>query len=85
MKQVAGMYLVGGITLVSEIALPELPLIQHKALLRIPLLSGLGDGGEPVAGRHRGGSRTASRPPRNISCVLQESHATWLPRDGRSS
>jgi hypothetical protein len=30
MKKVAGMYLVGGITLVSEIALPELPLIQQQ-------------------------------------------------------
>jgi hypothetical protein len=29
MNQVAGMYRLGGMTLVSEIALPELPLIQH--------------------------------------------------------
>jgi hypothetical protein len=30
MKPVAGVYLIGGITLVSEIPLPELPLIQHQ-------------------------------------------------------
>jgi hypothetical protein len=30
MRQVAGVYVFGGITLVSEIALPELPLVQHK-------------------------------------------------------
>jgi hypothetical protein len=31
MKKVAGVYLLGGITLVSEIALPELPLIQRHS------------------------------------------------------
>jgi hypothetical protein len=31
MKRVAGVYLLGGITLVSEIALPELPLIQRHS------------------------------------------------------
>jgi hypothetical protein len=30
MKKVAGVYLLGGITFISEIALPELPLIQHQ-------------------------------------------------------
>src|SRR5271155_4855266 len=37
MKQVAGIYLVGGITLVSEIELPELPLIQHQAATPYPV------------------------------------------------
>ena len=31
MKPVAGVYLIGGITLVSEIPLPELPLIQQQS------------------------------------------------------
>jgi hypothetical protein len=30
MDKVAGMYLLGGMTLVSEIALPELPAVQHE-------------------------------------------------------
>jgi hypothetical protein len=37
MKQVAGMYLVGGITLVSEIALPELPLVQQQGATPHPV------------------------------------------------
>jgi|HubBroStandDraft_6_1064221.scaffolds.fasta_scaffold80294_3 hypothetical protein len=37
MKQVAGVYLVGGITLVSEIELPELPLIQQNSATPHPV------------------------------------------------
>jgi hypothetical protein len=43
MKQVAGMYLVGGITLVSEIALPELPLIQQQSATLHPVTIRLGE------------------------------------------
>jgi len=43
MNQVAGMYLVGGITLVSEIALPELPLIQQKDATPHPVTIRLGE------------------------------------------
>lgn len=37
MKQVAGVYLVGGITLVSEIELPELPLVQQNSATPHPV------------------------------------------------
>ena len=43
MKQVAGMYLVGGITLVSEIELPELPLIQQQSATPHPVTIRLGE------------------------------------------
>jgi hypothetical protein len=43
MKQVAGMYRVGGITLVSEIALPELPLIQHQDATPHPVMIRFGE------------------------------------------
>lgn len=42
MKQVAGMYLVGGITLVSELALPELPLIQQQSATPHPVIVRMG-------------------------------------------
>ena len=45
MKQVAGVYLVGGITLVSEIELPELPLIQQQSATPHPVYVRVG----PVA------------------------------------
>jgi hypothetical protein len=43
MKKVAGIYLVGGITLVSEIALPELPLIQQQDATPHPVTIRLGE------------------------------------------
>jgi hypothetical protein len=43
MKQVAGVYVFGGITLVSEIALPELPLVQHHSAKPHPVHIRLGD------------------------------------------
>jgi hypothetical protein len=43
MKQTAGVYLLGGITLASEIALPELPLIQHDGATAHPVNIRLGD------------------------------------------
>jgi hypothetical protein len=43
MKQVAGVYELGGITLVSEIALPELPLVQHRSGKLHPVHIRLGD------------------------------------------
>jgi len=43
MKQVTGVYLLGGITLVSEIALPELPRIQHERATPHPVNIRLGD------------------------------------------
>ena len=43
MKQVAGVYVFGGITLVSEIALPELPLVQHQDAKPHPVHIRLGD------------------------------------------
>ena len=43
MKQVAGVYLLGGITLFSEIVLPELPLIQHERATPHPVTIRLGD------------------------------------------
>jgi hypothetical protein len=43
MRQVAGVYVFGGITLVSEIALPELPLVQHKDGKLHPVRIRLGD------------------------------------------
>jgi hypothetical protein len=42
MKPVAGVYLIGGITLVSEIALPELPLIQQQSATPHPVQVRLG-------------------------------------------
>jgi hypothetical protein len=42
MKPVAGVYLIGGITLVSEIALPELPLIQQQSATPHPVQLRLG-------------------------------------------
>jgi hypothetical protein len=42
MKRVAGVYLVGGITLISEIELPELPLIQRKSATPHPAYISLG-------------------------------------------
>jgi hypothetical protein len=42
MKPVAGVYLIGGITLVSEIAFPELPLIQHQSVTPHPVQVRLG-------------------------------------------
>ena len=42
MNQVVGMYVVGGITLVSEIALPELPLIQQQSASLHPVAIRLG-------------------------------------------
>jgi hypothetical protein len=43
MKQVAGVYGFGGITLVSEIALPELPLVQHPGAKPHPVHIRLGE------------------------------------------
>jgi hypothetical protein len=43
MKQVAGVYGFGGITLVSEIALPELPLVQHHSAKPHPVHIRLGE------------------------------------------
>ncbi len=43
MKHVAGVYVFGGITLVSEIALPELPLVQHQDTKPHPVHIRLGD------------------------------------------
>ncbi len=43
MKKVAGVYLLGGITLVSEIPLPELPLIQHQRATPHPVSIRLGE------------------------------------------
>ncbi len=43
MKQVTGVYLLGGITLVSEIALPELPHIQREHATPHPVHIRLGD------------------------------------------
>jgi hypothetical protein len=43
MKQVAGVYGLGGITLVSEIALPELPLVQHHGAKPHPVHVRLGE------------------------------------------
>jgi hypothetical protein len=42
MNRVAGVYLIGGITLISEIALPELPLIQHQRATLHPVQVRLG-------------------------------------------
>jgi len=42
MKPVAGAYLIGGITLISEIALPELPLIQQQSATPHPVQVRLG-------------------------------------------
>ena len=42
MKPVAGVYLIGGITLISEIALPELPLIQQQSATQHPVQIRLG-------------------------------------------
>jgi hypothetical protein len=43
MIKVAGVYLLGGITLFSEIVLPELPLIQHEGATPHPVKIRLGD------------------------------------------
>jgi hypothetical protein len=43
MDKTAGVYLLGGITLASEIALPELPLIQHDGATAHPVTIRLGD------------------------------------------
>src|ERR1700752_837058 len=43
MRQVTGVYLVGGITLVSEIALPELPFIQQESATPHPVSIRTGD------------------------------------------
>ncbi len=48
MKQVAGVYLLGGITLVSEIALPELPLIQRQSATPHPVNIRLGNVSHPL-------------------------------------
>jgi hypothetical protein len=42
MKTVAGVYWIGGITLISEIALPELPLIQQQSATPHPVQVRLG-------------------------------------------
>jgi hypothetical protein len=42
MRPVAGVYLIGGITLVSEIPLPELPLIQQQSATPHPVHLRLG-------------------------------------------
>jgi hypothetical protein len=42
MNLVAGVYLIGGVTLVSEIALPELPLIQQQSATPHPVQVRLG-------------------------------------------
>jgi hypothetical protein len=43
MKKDAGVYLLGGVTLFSEIVLPELPLIQHQDATPHPVTIRLGD------------------------------------------
>lgn len=50
MKKVVGVYLLGGITLVSEIALPELPLIQRQQATQHPVDVRLGDASHPLPG-----------------------------------
>src|ERR1700740_913875 len=42
MKPVAGVYLIGGVTLISEIELPEVPLIQLQSVTPHPLPGRLG-------------------------------------------
>ncbi|MGB8539216.1 MAG: hypothetical protein WCD57_22520 [Acidobacteriaceae bacterium] len=43
MNLVAGLYLIGGITLISEIALPELPRVQQQSATAHPVRVRLGD------------------------------------------
>jgi hypothetical protein len=43
MNLVAGLYLIGGITLISEIALPELPRVQQQSATPHPVRVRLGD------------------------------------------
>src|SRR5277367_2590134 len=43
MNLVAGLYLIGGITLISEIALPELPRVQQQSATPHPVRVLLGD------------------------------------------
>lgn len=50
MKNVAGVYLLGGITLVSEVPLPELPLVQHQQFTAHPVRVRLGDVTHPPPG-----------------------------------
>lgn len=50
MSRVAGVYLIGGITLVSEIVLPELPLIQHESATLHPVQVRLGSVGNYLPG-----------------------------------
>jgi hypothetical protein len=47
MKKVAGVYLLGGVTLVSEIPLPELPLIQRQSATPHPVKIRLGEVSNP--------------------------------------
>ena len=84
MKTVAGMYLLGGITLVSEIPLPELPLVQHHGDTASSEHS-LGQRGKPFAGRCRGRSLLLRDLHAISSCAFKESHATWSPRGRRLS
>ncbi len=82
MKKVAGVYLLGGITLVSEIALPELPLIQqperhaasgeHSTWATCPAICPAPSSSIPIA----------LPPPRNIFCAFQ-GIARYLVSDGR--
>jgi hypothetical protein len=50
MIKVAGVYLFGGVTLFSEIVLPELPLIQHQDATPHPVSIRLGDVSHPPPG-----------------------------------
>ena len=50
MIKVAGVYLLGEITLFSEIVLPELPLIQHERATPHPVTIRLGDVPNPSPG-----------------------------------
>jgi dephospho-CoA kinase len=50
MKQVVGVYLLGGVTLVSEIALPELPRIQRGSATPHPVTIRLGEVSDHLPG-----------------------------------
>ena len=85
MNLVAGVYLIGGITLISEIPLPELPRIQQQSATLHPVQVRLGCCAHPPDRRRRAGSRLL-RDPYAISFKYSGDRA--LPgkrQDGRLS
>jgi hypothetical protein len=81
MIKVAGVYLLGEITLFSEIVLPELPLIQHERATPHPVTIRLGDVPDHLPGAVEVDPDCFATPSQYFLCI--DGTARYLVTNGR--